>query len=514
MTVAVVNSRAISAAEAPEVRVEVHLANGLPAFTVVGLADTEVRESRERVRAALQTCGFTFPAQRITVSLAPADLPKESGRFDLPIALGVLCASGQLPPTAVANAEFAGELSLTGELRPIRGALAMACAIARQYPGAQRPTLFLPSPSAAEAALASSVAVFGACGLLDLCAHLRHAGSPAATDSSPVTRVDAGAALLAAPTPPPAPDLAEVVGQAAVRRGLEIAAAGGHHALMMGPPGAGKSMLAARLPGILPPMTDAEALEAGALISLTRPGAVAEHWRRRPFRAPHHSSSAAALVGGGNPPRPGEVTLAHHGVLFLDELPEFDRRVLDMLREPLERGCIQIARAGHSATFPACCQLVAAMNPCPCGWSGDPSGRCRCTPEKAERYRRRVSGPLLDRIDLHLEVSPVAVRDLRPGARHAESSATVAARVRHAHRRQLARQPVCNARLSPPDLDRHACLDADGMRLLEAACERMHSSARGHAQIRKVARSIADLAGADAIGVQHLAEAIQYRRWC
>jgi magnesium chelatase family protein len=434
MSLAVVRSRAPASGRAPEVTVEVHLANGLPSFSIVGLPDLEVRESRERVRAALQNCGFDFPVRRITVNLAPADLPKESGRLDLPIALGILAASGQIPAESLLHREFAGELSLTGALRPMRGAFAMACGTARsgaahsggtspststvtpnepairQMPAPPIPQLYLPAASAAEAALVPGVDVYGAGDLPSLCAHL--AGEP---DSRlyPVAAPD-----LADNAPAAVPDMGDVIGQRGARRALEVAAAGGHHILLVGPPGAGKSMLAARLPGLLPPMTDDEALSSAALLSASRAGFTPAQWRQRPFRAPHHSSSAAALVGGRNPPQPGEITLAHLGVLFLDE-SEFDRDVLETLREPLEAGRITISRAALQADFPAACQLIAAMNPCPCGWRGDPGGRCPCTPEIAARYLRKLSGPLLDRIDIQLEVPA-----LTPAELSARSSAT------------------------------------------------------------------------------------------
>lgn len=381
MSLAVVRSRAPASGRAPEVTVEVHLANGLPSFSIVGLPDLEVRESRERVRAALQNCGFDFPVRRITVNLAPADLPKESGRFDLPIALGILAASGQIPAESLTHREFAGELSLTGALRPMRGAFAMACGTARSHavqmdaagtaqgvggaPASSSETnshaaglplrpaeLYLPASSAAEAALVPGVDVYGAADLPSLCAHL--AGAP----DSKLTPV--AAPVITESHAAAHPDMAEVIGQRGARRALEVAAAGGHHVLMVGPPGAGKSMLAARLPSLLPPMTDDEALTSAALLSASMSGFSPAQWRRRPFRAPHHSSSAAALVGGRNPPQPGEITLAHLGVLFLDEIPEFDRHVLETLREPLEAGRITISRAALQADFPAACQLIAA----------------------------------------------------------------------------------------------------------------------------------------------------------
>ncbi|HTH62366.1 MAG TPA: YifB family Mg chelatase-like AAA ATPase [Paraburkholderia sp.] len=509
MSLAVVLSRAPAAGRAPEVTVEVHLANGLPSFSIVGLPDLEVRESRERVRAALQNCGFDFPVRRITVNLAPADLPKESGRFDLPIALGILAASGQIPPASLAGREFAGELSLTGALRPMRGAFAMACGTARKHAGARgTPELYLPAENAPEAALVPGVAVHGASGLRELCAHL--AGADDAR-LSPVAAPQASCATTAPSAAPP--DMADVIGQRGARRALEVAAAGNHHLLMVGPPGAGKSMLAARLPGLLPPMTDDEALSSAALLSASAVGFSPQQWRQRPFRAPHHSSSAAALIGGRNPPQPGEITLAHLGVLFLDELPEFDRPVLETLREPLEAGSITISRAAWQTDFPAACQLIAAMNPCPCGWRGDPSGRCRCTPDAAARYLRKLSGPLVDRIDIQIDIPALPPADLaaRAGA-GGEPSAAIAARVKAARERQLARQGKSNRELSGRETDEVCRLDPAGETLLREAGERFRWSARAHYRVLKVARTIADLAGASTPDVGHVAEAVQYRR--
>ncbi|KDB08607.1 Mg chelatase, subunit ChlI [Burkholderia sp. lig30] len=533
MSLAVVRSRAPAAGRAPEVTVEVHLANGLPSFSIVGLPDLEVRESRERVRAALQNCGFEFPVRRITVNLAPADLPKESGRFDLPIALGILAANGLIPADALARREFAGELSLTGALRPMRGAFAMACGAARARhtvdpavaasadpaidpaaaadpaEPAEAPSpaleLYLPLASAAEAVLVPGVTVFGAPDLPALCAHLT--GVPDGR-LSPV----AAPALDSRPAPA-APDLADVIGQRGARRALEVAAAGGHHMLMVGPPGAGKSMLAARLPGLLPPLTDDEALASAALLSASRAGFSPAQWRRRPFRTPHHSSSAAALVGGRNPPQPGEITLAHLGVLFLDELPEFDRHVLEMLREPLEAGRITISRAALQADFPAACQLIAAMNPCPCGWHGDPSGRCRCSPDVAARYLRKLSGPLLDRIDIQIDLpaltpAELSARTETPG----EPSAAVAARVARARALQLGRQGKTNHMLTGRETDDLCRPTGEGERLLREAGDRFGWSARAYYRVLKVARTIADLAGDAGPDAAQIAEAIRYRR--
>ncbi|WP_241495809.1 YifB family Mg chelatase-like AAA ATPase [Paraburkholderia monticola] len=448
----------------------------------------------------------------MTVNLAPADLPKESGRFDLPIALGILAASGQIPAESLLDREFAGELSLTGALRPMRGAFAMACGTARgglSSAGATDPDttsqLYLPAASAAEAALVPGVDVFGAADLPSLCAHL--AGSPDARLSpvaTPELREHAATA---------APDMADVIGQRAARRALEVAAAGGHHILLIGPPGAGKSMLAARLPGLLPPMTDDEALASAALLSASRIGFKPSQWRQRPFRAPHHSSSAAALVGGRNPPQPGEITLAHLGVLFLDELPEFDRVVLETLREPLEAGRITISRAAWQADFPAACQLIAAMNPCPCGWRGDPGGRCRCTPEVAARYLRKLSGPLLDRIDIQLEIPALSAAELATrAATTGEASATIAQRVSAARERQLTRQGKTNRELDGREVDEVCRPDAAGEALLREAGERFGWSARAYYRVLKVARTIADLAGAAMPSAAQVAEAIQYRR--
>jgi magnesium chelatase family protein len=494
MTVAMVASRALAGIDAPEVTVEVHLGPGLPAFHIVGLPDTEVREARDRVRAALNHARFEFPPRRITVNLAPADLPKDSSRFDLPIALGVLAASGQLSTEALADLEFAGELSLTGELRPVRGALAMALSARASKRG-----FVLPHGNAPQAALASGARVLPARTLIEVVAHL------------------AGEAPLAeycsdgASTAPSYADFSDVKGQQHVKRALEVAAAGGHSVLMVGPPGTGKSMLAARFPGILPAMNDAEALEVAAIHSVSASGFEAARWGERPYRAPHHSASGAALVGGGNLPRPGEISLAHQGVLFLDELPEFDRDVLEALREPLESGRISIARAARQAYFPARFQLVAAMNPCPCGHCGDRSGRCRCTPERIARYRGRVSGPLADRIDLKLEVpAPREAELVAPVA--GESSEKIRARVERSRAVQVSRQGKPNALLGTREIDRHCDTDKEGDQLLRHALARLLLSARAYHRVLRVARSIADLAEKTSISAEHIAEAIQYRR--
>lgn len=504
MALAVLRSRALAGLSAPEVTVEVHLTGGLPTFTLVGLPDTEVKEARDRVRAAIQNCGFEFPQRRITVNLAPADLPKESGRFDLPIALGILIASGQLKAPTLDDYEFAGELALSGELRAIRGALAMCAAMSAivdstaPHAAIARRAFILPTDSAPEAALIANMTILPAKNLLEVCAHLSGRETIAPHAVSP------------APTFAHYPDLAEVKGQAPAKRALEVAAAGGHSLLMSGPPGAGKSMLAQRLPGLLPPMTDDEALAAAAVHSLAGLFKL-EHWGQRAFRAPHHSASTAALVGGGSVPRPGEISLAHNGTLFLDELPEFQRGVLEALREPLETGHIHIARAARRAEFPARFQLIAAMNPCPCGWLGHPSGKCRCTPDQVVRYRGKLSGPLLDRIDLMVDVPAVSEAELSTRA-IGETSTTVRGRVIAARDRQLVRQGKSNAQLTAAEVTAYATPDEAGAQLLKQAMARLSLSARGYHRILKVARSIADLAGAESISAPQVAEAIHYRR--
>ncbi|HET6726111.1 MAG TPA: YifB family Mg chelatase-like AAA ATPase, partial [Gammaproteobacteria bacterium] len=430
-----------------------------------------------------------------TVNLAPADLPKEGGRFDLAIALGILAASEQLPASVLEQYEFLGELSLSGELRPVRGAL--PAAIQARATGR---ALVVPAANADEAALATGAKVFAADHLLAVTAHLAgekplepHVGDPHAT-------------------PPHYPDLADVRGQQHAKRALEIAAAGAHSLLFVGPPGTGKSMLASRLPGILPPMSEDEALEAAAVASISNTGFDAARWGERPFRQPHHTASGVALVGGGSQPRPGEISLAHHGVMFLDELPEFDRRVLEVLREPLESGAITISRAARQAEFPARFQLVAAMNPCPCGYLGEPSGRCNCTAEQVQRYRGRVSGPLLDRIDLHCEVPRPPRAALRPGAAaDGEPSVRVAVRVAESRARQLQRAGKANAALDNREVNRHCRLGDEAQQLLDQAMEKLSLSARAYHRVLKVARTIADLAGVADIETTHLAEAIGYR---
>ncbi len=487
-------TRAQLGIDAPAVRVEVHIANGLPAFTVVGLPETAVREARDRVRSAILNTGFEFPARRITVNLAPADLPKEGGRYDLPIALGILGASAQIDRRPLAGLDCYGELALSGECRRIDGLL--PALVASRAAGR---AVILPAANRVEAALVGAIDARLAASLHAVCASLN------------------GGAPLPPVVPSPAParaadglDLAEVRGQAQARRALEIAACGGHHLLLVGPPGCGKSMLAQRMTTILPPLDDAEALQTASIRSICRLPIAAERWRARPFRAPHHTVSAIALAGGGSHPRPGEISLAHHGVLFLDELTEFDRRALEVLREPLETGQIHIARAARQAVFPACFQLIAAMNPCPGGCES--ISACDCSPEQLGRYRQKLSAPWLDRIDLRIELARIEHAEIvAAGKAPGEASAPVRARVAAARERQLQRQSCVNARLEQRELARYCALDAAGEKILTTALERFRLSARSYHKLLRVARSIADLAGCAGIEAQHVGEALAYR---
>jgi magnesium chelatase family protein len=488
---------------APLVQVEVAVGSGLPSFHLVGLPATVVRESRDRVRAALLSCGFEFPAGQIVVNLAPAEIPKEGGRFELPIALGILMASGQLRPGGTCDCsacELYGELGLGGEIKSVRGILLAAVHACRD--GHE---LIVPAANADEALIAATTPVRGASHLREVWRHFAReaplrAHAPRAGSQAPPQRRSN-----------PRPDVSDIRGQHQAKRALLIAAAGGHSLLMIGPAGCGKSMLAQRLPGLLPPLTDAEALDCAAIASVSAAGFEMEAFGRRPFRSPHHTASPISLVGGGARALPGEISLAHHGVLFLDELPEFDRRVLEALREPLEAGVVRIARAAAHAEYPAQFQLVAAMNPCPCGRLGDPGGSCRCTPAQAQRYRARISGPLLDRLDLHVQVPQLDACDFAESLPRAECTADLAARVARARGRQLIRQGRCNARLTDAEVDDCCALEPPARALLERTMRHLRFSARTRQRILKVARTIADLDGRKDIAETHLGEAVMLR---
>jgi magnesium chelatase family protein len=502
LPVATLSCRAQVGLEAPPVQVEVTVASGLPAFHLVGLPATVVRESRDRVQAALLSCGFEFPAGRIVVNLAPAEIPKEGGRFELPIALGILIASGQLRRATGHNAaacELYGELGLGGEVKSVRGILLAAAHASRD--GHE---LIVPAANADEALIAASTPVRAASHLQEVCRHLTaEASLPARSPLTGHRAPERGCGTE--------PDVSDVRGQFHAKRALLIAAAGGHSLLMIGPPGCGKSMLAQRLPGLLPPLTKAEALDCAGIASVSAAGFNMGGFGRRPFRSPHHTASPVSLVGGGAHARPGEISLAHHGVLFLDELPEFDRRVLEALREPLEAGIVRVARAAAHADYPAEFQLVAAMNPCPCGHLGDPAGTCRCTPSESQRYRARISGPLLDRLDMQVQVPRLESGDFDDRIGRGESSAALAARVAAARSRQLARQGRCNARLTDGQVDRCCMLQPAARAMLDRTMRHLRFSARARQRILKLARTIADLDGREALADTHISEAIMLR---
>ncbi len=501
MNLAVVYSRASVGIQAPIVTIEVHLSKGLPGLSIVGLPETAVKESRHRVRSAMLNSGFEFPVRRITVNLAPADLPKEGGRFDLPIALGILAASGQVPSDVLSNYEFVGELALCGELRSCHGLLPFAIATRQANRG-----LIVPLANAQEASLAGDLSVYAANHLLEVCAHLTQTQLLPNLSSPPDTEISTLSYL----------DIEQIQGQMHGRRALEIAASGGHSLLMMGPPGAGKTMLASRLPSILPPLTEAEALEVAAVYSMSRLGFDIQNWRIRPFRAPHHTISSVALVGGSSPPQPGEVSLAHHGVLFLDELPEFNRSVLEALREPLEAGLVNVSRASYQTEFPAGFQLIAAMNPCPCGYQGSTKDLCRCTAEQIQRYQHRISGPLLDRIDMHLMIPALSPSFLINSGSSVcfptETSAQVRERVSKVRQCQLLRQGKINAALRGKELTEYCSLEVASQNFLLQAIERSGLSARAYHRVLKLARTIADMGESEVIDLMHVQEAVSYRR--